>query len=133
MAHPVFYKGEQAGKKRYYDERLAMFLLRYRDLYRYGARDDRQSFKQDSSDEPFSLFNLALNQLTEIAAHDEMGALRTVRRPLATGRHRVDAADVLNLSEHLDGETERRAARRAEDERQRRAMWGDLRDGEEPN
>lgn len=36
VAVPVFFRGEQIGEKRHYDERLAMFLLRYRDPRRYG-------------------------------------------------------------------------------------------------
>lgn len=34
---PVFYKGEQVGEWRRFDERLTMFMLRYRDPTRYGA------------------------------------------------------------------------------------------------
>jgi hypothetical protein len=41
VAVPVFFKGEQIGEKRYYNERLAMFLLRYRDPMRYGKWLDR--------------------------------------------------------------------------------------------
>src|SRR5690606_20298426 len=37
-----FYRGEQIGEKRYYNDRLAMFLLRYRDPLRYGKWLDRQ-------------------------------------------------------------------------------------------
>lgn len=40
VARPVFYQGEQIGERRYYDERLAMFVLRYRDSERYGAALD---------------------------------------------------------------------------------------------
>ena len=36
VSRPVFYKGEQIGERRHYDERLTMFLLRYRDPLRYG-------------------------------------------------------------------------------------------------
>ena len=36
VSRPVFYKGEQVGERRHYDERLTMFLLRYRDPMRYG-------------------------------------------------------------------------------------------------
>lgn len=38
---PVFYKGEQIGERRRYDEKLTMFLLRARDPHRYGAWRDR--------------------------------------------------------------------------------------------
>lgn len=37
MPRPLFYKGEQVGEWREYDERLTMFLLRYRRPARYGA------------------------------------------------------------------------------------------------
>lgn len=36
VAQPVFYKGEQIGERRHYDERLTMFLLRHHDPHRYG-------------------------------------------------------------------------------------------------
>jgi hypothetical protein len=42
VAVPVFFQGEQVGERRYYDERLAMFLLRYRDPLRYGKWLDRR-------------------------------------------------------------------------------------------
>lgn len=40
VARPLFYKGEQVGEWRAYDERLAMFLLRYRRPARFGAHLD---------------------------------------------------------------------------------------------
>src|SRR5688572_5324908 len=40
VPRPVFYKGEQVGEWREYDERLAMFLLRYRRPDRFGAALD---------------------------------------------------------------------------------------------
>jgi hypothetical protein len=42
VAMPVFFQGEQIGERRYYDERLTMFLLRYRDPLRYGRWLDRR-------------------------------------------------------------------------------------------
>jgi hypothetical protein len=42
VAIPVFFQGEQIGERRYYDERLTMFLLRYRDPLRYGKWLDRR-------------------------------------------------------------------------------------------
>lgn len=38
---PHYYKGELVGTHRRYDERLAMFILRYRKPYRYGKCRDR--------------------------------------------------------------------------------------------
>jgi hypothetical protein len=36
VARPVFYQGEQVGEWRYFDERLTMFLLRFRRRHRFG-------------------------------------------------------------------------------------------------
>ena len=44
VAVPVFFQGQQIGEKRYYDERLTMFLLRYRDPLRYGKWLDRREY-----------------------------------------------------------------------------------------
>jgi hypothetical protein len=44
VAVPVFFQGEQIGEKRYYNERLAMFLLRCRDPLRYGKWLDRRDY-----------------------------------------------------------------------------------------
>lgn len=41
VAVPHFYKGELIGEHRRYDERLTMFLLRYRDPLRYAKSLDR--------------------------------------------------------------------------------------------
>lgn len=46
VAVPVFYQGEQIGERRYYNDRLAMFLLRYRDPTRYGRWLDRMDARQ---------------------------------------------------------------------------------------
>ena len=35
VARPVFYQGEQVGEYRHFDERLTMFLLRFRRPHRY--------------------------------------------------------------------------------------------------
>jgi hypothetical protein len=41
VARPIFYKGEQVGEYRHFDERLTMFLLRTRRPERYGKWMDR--------------------------------------------------------------------------------------------
>ena len=43
---PVFFQGEQVGERRYFDERLAMFILRTRDPVRFGAWRDRYDARQ---------------------------------------------------------------------------------------
>jgi hypothetical protein len=41
VSRPIFYKGEQVGEYREYDERLAMFVLRYRRPQKYGGWIDQ--------------------------------------------------------------------------------------------
>lgn len=41
---PHYYKGELIGEHRRYDERLTMFILRYRDPLRYGKHLDRAGY-----------------------------------------------------------------------------------------
>ncbi|MES2119871.1 MAG: hypothetical protein V4513_04775 [Pseudomonadota bacterium] len=40
VARPIFYKGEQVGEWRHHDERLTMFLLRFRRRHRFGPDAD---------------------------------------------------------------------------------------------
>jgi hypothetical protein len=40
IARPIFYKGEQVGEWRHFDERLTMFLLRFRRRHRFGPEAD---------------------------------------------------------------------------------------------
>jgi|1186.fasta_scaffold307705_1 hypothetical protein len=50
VARPVFYKGEQVGEWRYFDERMTMFLLRFRRRHRFGPEAD--SLPRPPSDLP---------------------------------------------------------------------------------
>ncbi|NUQ19291.1 MAG: helix-turn-helix domain-containing protein [Sphingomonas sp.] len=50
VARPIFYKGEQVGEWRHFDERLTMFLLRSRRPERYGKWIERR-LPTDESDE----------------------------------------------------------------------------------
>ena len=43
-ARPIFYKGEQVGEWRHHDERLTMFLLRFRRRHRFGPRAEQPVF-----------------------------------------------------------------------------------------
>ena len=40
VARPIFYKGEQVGEWRHFDEHLTRFLLRFRRRHRFGAGVD---------------------------------------------------------------------------------------------
>lgn len=45
---PIFHGAEQVGERRHFDERLTMFLLRYRDPTRFGKWQDRMEVRQHS-------------------------------------------------------------------------------------
>ena len=44
VARPIFYKGEQVGEWRHHDERLSMFLLRFRRRHRFGDGVDLPTY-----------------------------------------------------------------------------------------
>lgn len=50
VSRPVFFQGEQIGERRHYDERLTMFLLRYRDGNRYGKWKDKSISEHNHPD-----------------------------------------------------------------------------------
>ena len=45
VSRPIFYKGEQVGEWREHDERLGMFLLRYRRPQRYSEEAVRKALE----------------------------------------------------------------------------------------
>jgi hypothetical protein len=67
VSRPVFYKGEQIGERRHYDERLTLFLLRYRDPTRYGAWLDKMEARRHPDGAGIVLAH-ALNSVMD-AAH----------------------------------------------------------------
>jgi hypothetical protein len=78
VARPVFFKGEQVGERRYFDERLTMFLLRYRDPTRYGAWLDR-IISQRGRDHEAQALRDHLDRLAEDAWADELGHPRPAK------------------------------------------------------
>ena len=66
VPRPIFYQGEQIGERRHFDERLAMFLLRYRDPTRYGAWLDFYEARRHP-DGPGITLAYALNYLMDEA------------------------------------------------------------------
>lgn len=76
VARPVFYKGEQVGERRYYDERLAIFLLRTRDPTRYGVWRDAMRAEQHP-DGPAMLLAYAVDRLAENSFRAERGLSTT--------------------------------------------------------
>jgi hypothetical protein len=76
VPRPVFYKGEQIGEWREYDERLTMFLLRYRRPCRFGGWIDGERPADGSECRDEAAIELdghvdAIGWLGETEAYDE--------------------------------------------------------------
>lgn len=69
VANPIFYQGQQIGERRHYDEKLTMFLLRYRDPVRYGAWNDGYEARRHPDGAGIMLAH-ALNSVLD-AAHGQ--------------------------------------------------------------
>lgn len=66
VAVPVFHNGEQVGERRHFDERLTMFLLRYRDPVRYGRWLDRMDARQHQ-DGPSAILSFRIGRMVRAA------------------------------------------------------------------
>jgi hypothetical protein len=75
VAVPHFYKGELVGEHRRYDERLTMFILRYRDPIRYGKHLDRSDYTGHVEEKALDLAD-ALAWVESDARRDEAGRPR---------------------------------------------------------
>lgn len=93
VATPVFYKGEQIGERRRYDERLAMFLLRTRAPERYGKWRDGMQAHRPHPDGAAIVLGHALDALADDNLADEAGRPRPWRAPLKTVRLMDDPAE----------------------------------------
>lgn len=92
VSRPVFYKGEQVGERRYYDERLTMFLLRYRDPFRYGKWRDQTQIDVPPDGIARYLWDL-VDRVEQDAWADAEGLPRP-RLPLPPGHQVVSAAEL---------------------------------------
>lgn len=75
VSRPVFYKGELVGERTYFDERLTMFLLRYRDPARYGRWRD-QMRADVPEDATAQYLRDLIDRVEGDAACDQVGAPR---------------------------------------------------------
>lgn len=77
VPRPIFYKGEQVGEWRDYDERLTMCLLRSRRPARYGKWLDRvlapEPFAQEESDDRLDIAIEAIEAIDEDADDSRTG------------------------------------------------------------
>lgn len=72
---PIFHQGEQVGERRHFDERLTMFLLRYRDPVRYGKWLDRMETRQHQ-DGPVAILSFRTSRMLRAAWRAFDAALR---------------------------------------------------------
>jgi hypothetical protein len=84
VAQPVFYRGEQIGERRHFDERLTMFILRYRQAERYGAWLD-DMIETGHPDRTALLLDKLVRRAREDAEADQAGRRRPRRPPLELG------------------------------------------------
>ena len=123
VARPVFYQGEQVGERRYFDERLAMFILRYRDPKRYGAWLDGYAVEQHP-DGPALLLNRALDRAMFDAISDAAGRLPPKHPPYPFTRIVSEDEQEERRQARLDAiERRRERAERLREEREEGEMW----------
>lgn len=114
VVQPIFYKGEQVGECRRYDERLTMFLLRYRNPERYGAWMDTCRAERAPDAATISLGKM-LDHVAADAYAEADGA------PLPPRMHRYTPPIRFVSAEEQEEIAERQAAacQAAEDRRER--------------
>lgn len=115
VAVPVFYKGEQIGEHRRYDERLGMFILRARAPERYGKWRDGMLHNRQHPDGAARVLHHAMRALAEDNLADAAGKPRPDRAPLKTMYLLDDPAERDAKEEALEREKD------AEDEARRLA------------
>jgi hypothetical protein len=77
---PIFHNGEQVGERRHFDERLTMFLLRYRDPVRYGRWLDRMEMRRHE-DGPVAILSFRIGRMLKAAWRLFDAALRGETTP----------------------------------------------------
>jgi hypothetical protein len=113
VVYPHFYKGEQVGEHRRYDERLTMFLLRYRDPLRYGKHRDRA----EPAGHP---------EEKALALKDALLWVETDARREAAGQPRHVVTDLAAVNDDEAAEERRRLARLAAEDAAEEAALADL-------
>lgn len=81
VAIPHYYKGELVGEHRRWDERLTMFILRYRDPLRYGKHLDRADYRGHPEAKALALGD-ALDLVRDDAIREAQGLPRTLVRDI---------------------------------------------------
>jgi hypothetical protein len=116
---PHFYQGQQVGEHRRYDNRLAMWLLRYRDPLRYAATLDQMVYKGHAENAAVA-FLKAHNRMMD-DAHDQLdlappidasgprpGDLPWQTTPIVEERHAAAEQALIESSAPIYGDVARR-------------------------
>ena len=98
---PHYYKGELIGEHRRYDERLTMFILRYRDPLRYGRHLDRADFRGNIEEKAVVLGD-ALEQVRFDALREAAGLPRTFVRDIPVAKDGWDEEEERKAEPPLD-------------------------------
>lgn len=83
---PIYYKGEQVGERRVFNEALTMYLMRHHDQYRYGKWRDKMMVERRHPDGDALRFHEAAKRLAADLIADQLGQPRTAVAPLHSER-----------------------------------------------
>ena len=114
---PHYYKGELVGTHRRYDERLALFILRYRKPHRYGRHLDRRDGVPHPERSALGMADM-LTWVASDARREAAGARRQIVAELARGRRRraVDRRTICSAGARPRTRPRSRTTRRSDDE-----------------
>ena len=113
IAVPHYYKGEIVGEHRRYDERLALFLLRYRRPLTYARHWDRAKFTDGHPEDLAERFGAGLHVVRADMTRDVLDRVRAQRRRETADTAASHAADYAATPGHDAGEAELRFAEAA--------------------
>ncbi|MFA6124658.1 MAG: hypothetical protein WCS75_08610 [Sphingomonas sp.] len=119
VSRPVFYQGEQIGERRHYDERLTMFLLRYRDPARYGKWLDGMVTIERYDGKAIDLSKM-VDRVEEDAYYRAFGAVVRRHEPIRQA-HLVTPEELDAIRAHA--EARREAAEERRTQREAEADW----------
>ena len=113
VAVPHYFKGEVVGEHRRYDERLALFLLRYRRPLTYARHWDRQEHTDGHPEDVAERFGAGLHVVRADLTRDELDRARAQRRRETADTAAIHAADYAATPGHDADEAELRFAEAA--------------------
>ena len=86
VAVPIYYRGEQVGERRVFNEALTMFMLRHHNQHRYGRWRDAMMLTPGHPDGDSMIFGEAVRRLAGDLVADSLGTPREPVPPLIAER-----------------------------------------------